>query len=262
MMHRRRILAALALGLIARAGSSALAAEKLTVFAAASLKNALDAVSAGWKADTGGDIVISYAASSALARQIEQGAPADVFFSADLDWMEYLAGKSLVPAGGAVQILSNEIVLIAPKDATATVAIENNFALKELLGGGKLAIADVKAVPAGKYGKAALETLGVWASVEDSLAQAENVRAALKLVAAGEAPLGIVYKTDAAAEPAVKVIAAFPASSHPPIIYPASVTSVSTNGDAAKFVTYLQSAKAEAIFTQQGFTVLAPPATN
>lgn len=234
------------------------AADNVVVFAAASLKNALDAINTSWQAEGNQPTTISYAASSALAKQIEGGAPADVFISADLDWMKYLSEKKLTKADSEVQLLGNRIVLIAPKDSTATTTIAPNFELAALLGDGKLAMADVKAVPAGKYGKAALEKLGVWSSVEGNVAQAENVRAALKLVAAGEAPLGIVYQTDATAEPDVKVIATFPENSHAPIIYPAGLLAESKNEDAAKFLDYLKSAKARALFEQQGFTVLVP----
>ncbi len=250
----RDIIGILCVGL---AVGPATAAEKLTVFAAASLKTALDDVSAAWHAETGGLATISYAGSSALAKQIEAGAPADVFISADLDWMNDLAAKNLISAGSEVQLLGNRIVLIAPADSAASTVIAPGFGLARLLGDGRLALADVKAVPAGKYAKAALETLGVWASVEGRVAQAENVRAALKLVAAGEAPLGIVYQTDANAEPKVKVIAAFPEETHPAIIYPAARISASQNPDAAAFLAYLQSKPAASIFKTHGFTVLA-----
>jgi len=161
----------------------ALAADKVNVFAAASLKNALDDVSAAWKASTGKETANTYAASSALAKQIEGGAPADVFISADLDWMKYLSDKKLIAEGSEVKLLGNTLVLVAPADSKASVTIAPGFDLKGVLNGGKLAVCDVKTVPAGKYGKAALEKLGVWAGVEGILAQAENVRAALKLVA-------------------------------------------------------------------------------
>jgi molybdate transport system substrate-binding protein len=232
------------------------AADNVVVFAAASLKNALDAINSSWKADGHEPATISYAASSALAKQIEGGAPADVFISADLDWMKYLSDKKLTKPDTEVQLLGNRIVLIARKDSSAATTIEPNFDLAKLLGDGKLAMADVKAVPAGKYGKAALEKLGVWSSVENNVAQAENVRAALKLVATGEAPLGIVYQTDAAADPEVKIIATFPQETHAPIIYPAAVLADSKNEDAAKFLDYLKSAKAKPLFEEQGFTVL------
>jgi molybdate transport system substrate-binding protein len=240
----------------------AAAEEKVTVFAAASLKNALDDVNAAWKAETGKEAAISYAASSALARQIEQGAPADIFVSADLDWMKYLSDKGLTREDSEVELLGNRIVLIAPSDSGAATAIAPGFDLAGLIGDSRLAIADVKAVPAGKYGKAALEELGGWSSVESKVAQAENVRAALKLVATGEAALGIVYATDAVAEPAVKVIGTFPEDSHPPIVYPAALTAESKNGDAAAFLRYMQSAKAKELFEAQGFTFLMPVASN
>lgn len=241
---------------------SAQAADNVVVFAAASLKNALDGVNAAWKAETGKEATISYAASSALAKQIEEGAPADIFISADLDWMKYLSDKKLTKPETEVKLLGNSIVLIAPKESTAATTIAQNFDLAGLLGDGKLAMGDVKAVPAGKYGKAALESLGVWPSVEGKVAQAENVRAALKFVATGEAALGIVYQTDATAEPAVKVIGTFPEGSHAPIVYPAGITAESKNADAAELLKYLQSGKAKELFEGQGFTVLAPAASN
>ena len=176
--------------------------------------------------------------------------------------MDYLRKLNLIKPGSQLSLLGNEIVLIAPADSTIQTVITRDFPLASLLAGGRLAIADVKAVPAGKYGKAALKSLGVWQSVENRVAQAENARAALKLVATGEAPLGIVYKTDAISEPLVKIIGTFPANSHPAIIYPVALTAYSENSDAAAFVKFLQSAKARAIFIEQGFTVLVPPATN
>ena len=238
------------------------AADNVVVFAAASLKNALDGINASWQEEGHQPATISYAASSALAKQIEGGAPADLFISADLDWMKYLSERNLTRSDTEVQLLGNRIVLIAAKDSTAETTIAPNFALADLLGDGRLAMADVKAVPAGKYGKAALEKLGVWSSVEDKVAQAENVRAALKLVATGEAPLGIVYQTDAVADPEVKIIATFPEDTHAPIIYPAALTASSANEDAAKFLDYLKSARARSLFEEQGFTVLVPAAAN
>jgi molybdate transport system substrate-binding protein len=268
MLSRRRfglnIVAALG-GLAAMlmvALPAAQAADKVVVFAAASLKNALDAVNAAWEAESGKAATISYAASSALAKQIEEGAPADLFISADLDWMKYLSDKKLTKPETEVKLLGNRIVLIAPADSKAETTIAAGFDLAGLIGDGKLAMGDVKAVPAGKYGKAALETLGVWASVEGKVAQSENVRAALKLVSTGEAALGIVYATDAKAEPGVKVIGTFPEDSHAPIVYPVGITAESTNPDAAALLTYLHSEKAKALFEEQGFTVLAPTASN
>ena len=185
------------------------------VFAAASLKNALDAINAQWQRDTGKKATISYAASSALAKQIEQGAPAQLFISADLDWMDYLAGKNLIKPETRSNLLGNRIVLIAQKDKARPVEIKTAFDLAKILGDGRLSMANVDSVPAGKYGKAALEKLGVWESVSGKIAQAENVRAALLLVSRGEAPVGIVYQTDAAADPNVAIIGTFPEDTHP-----------------------------------------------
>lgn len=235
------------------------AADGVTVFAAASLKNALDTVAEAWQAATSKVARISYAGTPALAKQIEQGAPADIFFSADLDWMDYLAQKNLIDTESQTRLLGNAIVLIAPKDSAATTRIATGFPLSELLAGGRLAMADVEAVPAGRYGKAALQRLQVWSSVENSIAQAENVRAALKLVATGEAPLGIVYGTDALAEPSVKVIATFPPESHPPIIFSVARIAASENPDAAAFLAFLKSPAATEIFRAHGFTVPAGP---
>ncbi len=164
--------------------------------------------------------VTSYAASSALAKQIESGAPADIFISADLDWMDYVAKKDLVNEGTRANLLGNRIVLVTAKDKVKQVDIKQGFDLSGLLGDGRLAMGEVKSVPAGKYGKAALEKLGVWTSVESKVAGAESVRAALALVSRGEAPYGIVYQTDAAADEGVAIVGTFPADSHPPIIYP------------------------------------------
>jgi len=244
--------------LASNTASSAFAEDRVTVFAAASLKNALDAVNAACEAAVGEKANVSYAASSALAKQIEEGAPADVFISADLDWMNYLAERKLVKPETELKLLGNQIVLVAPANSTASTKIEPKFDLSGLLGDGKLAMGDVKAVPAGKYGKAALESLGVWASVEGKVAQAENVRAALKLVAIGEAQFGIVYKTDASAEPGVRIIGTFPEDSHPPIIYPVAQTAGSRDDDTMAFLKCLQSEGARKLFEAQGFTYLAP----
>ena len=244
----------------AGAVSAAHAQEKVTVFAAASLKNALDSIGAAWKAESGKELTLSYAASSALAKQIEAGAPADLFLSADLQWMAYLREKTLIKANSEVQLLANRIVLVAPADASVEAEIAPGFDLAGLLQGGRLAMGNVDAVPAGRYGKAALESLGVWGTVSDKVAQAENVRAALALVATGEAPLGIVYETDAVAEKRVKVVGVFPDDSHAPIIYPAAETVDAKSADAAAFLGYLQTAQARTLFEAQGFTVLAATA--
>lgn len=265
MLTRRGFAAGAALALAAIMGfgqPAAHAEDKVTVFAAASLKNALDSVNAAWKAETGKEATISYESSGTLAKQIEAAAPADLFISADLKWMKYLSDKKLTKPDTEVKLLGNRIVLVAPADSKAEVKIAPNFDLAALLGEGRLAMGDVKSVPAGTYGKAALESLGVWASVENRIAQAENVRAALKLVATGEAALGIVYATDAHAEKGVKVIGTFPEDSHPPIVYPAAITAESKNADADAFLKYIQSAKARELFEAQGFTFLAPAASN
>jgi molybdate transport system substrate-binding protein len=227
----------------------------LIVFAAASLKNALDDINAQWRKETGKSARISYAASSALAKQIENGAPAQVFISADIPWMGYVETKGLIKAGTRINVLGNRIVLIAPRDKAKAVAIEPGFDLAKLLGGGRLAVANVQAVPAGRYAKAALDTLGVLASVKDRLAQAENVRAALLLVSRGEAPAGIVYQTDAASDKGVAIIGTFPESTHPPIIYPAALLAGAT-ADAEAFLAYVRSAKARPLFEAQGFIIL------
>jgi molybdate transport system substrate-binding protein len=254
--------AAVAVLIASLAVSPVKAADSVVVFAAASLRNALDDVNAAWKDDTGKQITISYAASPALARQIAAAAPADVFISADLQWMRYLAEKNLIRPQSEIHLLGNRLVLIAPNETDVEVAIAPGFPLDKLLGEGRLAMGDVKAVPAGRYGKAALETLGVWATVEDKVAQTENVRAALKLVATGEAALGIVYRTDANAEPAVKVLGTFPDSTHEPIIYPAALIASSANPDAEEFLRYLQSARAKVLFEKQGFTFLVAALSN
>jgi molybdate transport system substrate-binding protein len=260
-MKRRGVLGlALASAVMPMAAVRAQAAD-LVIFAAASLKNALDEIAAAWAKETGKAAPrISYAASSALAKQMEQGAPADLFLSADLDWMDYVEKKDLIQKDTRFNLLGNKIVLIAPKDSKVTIEVKQGFDLAKALnsdkGGGKLAMANVDAVPAGKYGKAALEKLGAWNGVKDQVAQADNVRAALLLVSRGEAPLGIVYSTDAAAEPNVKIVGTFPADSHPPIIYPAAVIKDAKSADAKPFLDYLKSAKARPSFEKQGFAVL------
>ena len=230
----------------------AAAQEKVTVFAAASMKNALDNANKAYDRD----VIVSYAASSALAKQIEGGAPADIFISADPDWMKYLSDKNLVKQDSTSNWLGNRIVLVAPKDAAKPVDITSGFDLAGLLKGGKLAMGAPDSVPAGKYGKAALERLGVWSSIEKSVAGAESVRAALALVSRGEAPYGIVYQTDAAADPGVTVVGTFPADSHPLIIYPIAILSGSQSADAAAYLDYLKSAKAAPFLKKEGFTVL------
>jgi molybdate transport system substrate-binding protein len=236
--------------------ASAARAEDVVVFAAASLKNALDEIAGSWNAESGKAAVISYAASSALAKQIEEGAPADMFISADPAWMDDVAGKNLVRAETRSNLLGNRIVLVAPADSDVALEIAPGMDLAGALDGGKLAMADPAAVPAGKYGQAALESLGVWESVSGSVAAAENVRVALALVSLGEVPLGIVYQTDAAPDPDVKIVGTFPEESHPPIIYPVALVASSENPDAAALLEYLRSDTARAAFEKQGFAVL------
>ena len=230
-------------------------ASSVLVFAAASLKGALDEVGALVQQRTGVAMKASYAATSLLAKQIEEGAPADIFFSADEQWMDYAAGRKLIAAASRVDVVGNRLVLIAPKDRVPALAIAPGFALAPALGGGRLAVADPVNVPAGRYGKAALTTLGVWESVANRLAPADNVRAALAFVARGEAPLGIVYASDVVAEPAVTVVGTFPAGSHPPIVYPAALTA-RAKPDAKKVLDVIASPEARPIFVKHGF--LAP----
>ena len=230
--------------------------QKLIVFAAASLKDALDEVNAVYQREKGQETATSYAASSTLAKQIEAAAPADIFISADLDWMDYLAKRNLIKPETRTNLLGNRLVLIAPVASAGRLDIAPNFPLARALGKGRLAIADPSGVPAGRYAKAALESLGVWSSVANKLAPAENVRATLALVSRGEAPVGIVYQTDAVADKGVKIVGTFPDNTHPPIIYPIAVVAASTNRGAPGYVAFLKSPTARPIFEKQGFTVL------
>jgi molybdate transport system substrate-binding protein len=245
--------AILALGLALCAVPFEARAERVTVFAAASLKTALDQVAAGFMAETGHEVRISYAGSGALARQIMAGAPADLFISAAPEWMDQVDGTGLVQEGTRRDFLGNRLVLVSA--AAGTAEIGPAFDLKARLGGGKLAMALVEAVPAGQYGKAALEALGLWESVAPQVAQADNVRAALALVALGEAPLGVVYATDAVAEPRVHVVGVFPEESHPPITYPVALLEGGTDPADRAFYEALQGDVARAVFSAQGFVV-------
>jgi molybdate transport system substrate-binding protein len=236
--------------------------KSLTVFAAASMKNALDDVNAAYTKATGIKVVSSYAASSALAKQIEGGAPADVFVSADLKWMDYVQDKKAIKPDTRVNLLGNKLVLIAPKDSRiGNVTIGQGFDLAKLAGDGRIATGDVKAVPVGLYAKAALEKLGAWAAAEPKFAMADNVRAALLLVARGEAALGIVYETDAKVEPGVMIIGAFPEGSHPPVTYPVAATATA-KPDVADYLAFLRSPATKQIFEKYGFTVLAAKPTT
>lgn len=232
------------------------------VFAAASLKNALDAAAADFTEQADAPVRISYAASPTLAKQIEAGAPADIFISADLAWMDYLAERGLIRADSRRNLLGNTLVLIAPAEAPVDLAIAPGFPLAAAVGDGRLAMANTQAVPAGKYGRAALEALGVWPSVEGRLAEADNVRGALALVSRGEAPLGIVYATDAAADPGVVVVGAFPPETHPPIVYPIALTAASSHPAAARFLSFLAGDVGRSHFEKEGFSILPGDATN
>ncbi|CAO4184173.1 molybdate ABC transporter substrate-binding protein [Methylorubrum aminovorans] len=258
---RRAGMAGLLLALVAWSSPGSMAAhaadEPIVVFAAASLKNALDEASAAWANETGGRSRISYAGSNALAKQIEAGAPADLFISADLAWMDYAEKNGTIRADSRVNLLRNSIVLVAAKGSGQRVTLEPGIDLTAALAGGRLAMGNVDAVPAGKYGKAALEKLGAWDRMKGQVAQAENVRAALLLVSRGEAPLGIVYATDAASDPGVEVVATFPADSHPPIVYPAALTRDAAGATrAASFLSFLRGPAARPIFERQGFVVV------
>lgn len=227
----------------------------LTVFAAASLKEALDDAAAAYRKQTGVPVRVSYAASSALARQIEQGAPADVFFSADLEWMDYLQQRNRLDVATRRSLLGNRLVLIAPRASKAQVDLRRPATLLAALGDGRLAVGQTRTVPAGKYAKASLESLSLWNGVRPRLAESESVRAALMLVARGETPLGIVYASDAKAEPDVRVVATFPEDSHPPIVYPVAALRGARAAQAARFVQWLASPAADALFTKRGFAV-------
>ena len=259
-MHRLARFVAAAAVLCGLVLSPAMAQDKsLVVFAAASMKNALDDVDAAFTAKSGVKVAASYAASSTLAKQIEQGAPADIFLSADTDWMDYATARKTINEPTRVNLLGNSIVLIAPKDSKIdNVTIGPGFDLAKLAGDGKIATGDVKAVPVGKYAKAALEKLGAWQAAEPKFAMADSVRAALTLVARGEAALGIVYSTDAKVEPGVKIVGTFPADSHPAIIYPVAATATAKT-EAGDYLAFLRSAAAKAILDKYGFTYLIRP---
>jgi molybdate transport system substrate-binding protein len=254
LTHLLAILIAVTLGAPAVAQESS-----ITVFAAASLKNALDEINAAYTAKTGVKVIPSYAASSALARQIERGAPADVFASADLEWMDYAIRKKTINEATRVNLLGNKLVLIAPKDSdVGKVPISHGFDLARLAGDSRIATGDVQSVPAGKYAKAALETLGVWNAVASKLAFAENVRSALTLVARNEAALGIVYETDAKVEPGVNIVGTFPDHAHPAIVYPFAITTTA-KVQADDYLAFLRSQAGKAAFEKYGFTFLTRP---
>ncbi|SFM68062.1 molybdate transport system substrate-binding protein [Shimia aestuarii] len=254
MVRRRGLIGLVAVLTLFLGGlASAAMAGEVTVFAAASLKNALDEIAETFEAETGHRVVVSLAGSSALARQIAYGAPADVYLSANTMWMDYLENKGLVLSESRVDLLENQLVLIAPKGAVPVARPVIGEDVRLLLGDGRLAMALVDGVPAGQYGKAALSALGVWDDVAPQVAQADNVRAALALVALGEAPLGIVYETDARASDDVVIVGAFPADLVPEIIYPAAVVAGRGRGLGVDFLQYMQGDTARAAFERQGF---------
>ena len=248
---RLPLAAAVALGLAAPA-----AADEVVVFAAASLKTALDEVAAGWMAETGHRVTVSYAGSNQLAAQIIEGAPADIFISAAVNWMDEVEKAGLVVDGTRADLLGNTLVLIAHGRDAAPVGIAPGLDLAGMLGEGKLAMALVDAVPAGQYGKAALESLGLWDAVAPAVAQADNVRAALALVSTGEAPYGIVYASDAAADDNVTIVGTFPADSHPAIRYPAALLVGAADEADHAFFEALSSDAADRAFAGQGFAIL------
>ncbi len=261
-MLGRMLAMVLAAGLLGAASDAPAKERALVVFAAASLKNALDAAAADFEQASGAAVTISYAGSPTLAKQIEAGAPADIFISADLSWMDYLAERELIKADTRRNLVGNTLVLVAPAPAPVKLAIGPNFPIGAALAGGRLAMANTQAVPAGRYGKAALQALGVWPEVEGRLAEADNVRGALALVSRGETPLGIVYATDAEADPGVAVVDAFPAETHPTIVYPIAVTASSGHAAGSRLVSFLTGDAGRSRFEEEGFSILSGDASN
>ncbi len=256
MRHRRFHTAAViaAVALAASGATETAAAAELLVFAAASLKNALDEAARLYAGGSGDTVRISYAASPTLAKQIDSGAPAAMFISADLDWMDYLQQRNLIRPETRRNLVGNRLVIAAPADDTDTIEIKPGFNLAATLKGGRLAMADPESVPAGKYGKAALQQLGVWNTVSGTVARSENVRAALLLVSRHEAPLGIVYASDVAADPGTRVAGTFPEGTHPPIVYPIALIAATREPSAASLLAFLASPQAMSIFVKHGFT--------
>lgn len=257
MNRRNLLLSFIAAAAITVGAAIPATAADLVVFAAASMKGSLDKVAAAFVAGGGSKVAISYASSSQLAKQIEADAPADVFISADTKWMDYLVEKGAVKKEASVNFLGNKLVLVAAKDSTLTLKIEKDFTLAATLGDSRIAMGEPKSVPAGKYGQEALKFYGVWKDVEPKVAGADNVRAALKLVSSGEAPLGIVYETDARADKQVKIVDVFGEESHSPIVYPVAPVDASQNADKDAFVKFLLGPEATTIFRDAGFTTLA-----
>jgi molybdate transport system substrate-binding protein len=252
-----RFLSALALLCLSVPVSAAAAAEsrqaEILVFAAASLTDALQDIGAAYEKTAAVRVRMSFDASSNLAHQIEAGAPADLFFSADTEWMDYLEGRHLIQPATRSNALGNQLVLIAPAGSRVRLSIAPHFPLATALGQGRLAVADPDSVPAGRYARSALSALGVWGQVVDRLARAENVRAAMRYVARGEAPLGIVYSSDALVDKSVRLVDTFPANTHEPIVYPVALTT-SAKGGAAAFLAYLLGPQGRDVFVKYGFT--------
>ncbi len=227
--------------------------SKILVFAAASLSNVLEEIGYLYESQTGNEIVFSFAGSMTLARQIEASSGVDIFVSADMDSMDYLGERGLILSASRQNLLQNELVLVAPADSPLQLTIAPGFTLAHALGGGRLALANSVSVPAGRYARSALDSLGVWESVSNALAEGEDVRTALALVARAEAPLGIVYATDAMVESRVRIVARFPSNTHSPILYPAALTA-EAQPDAGAFLDYLRGSEARPFFESAGFT--------
>ncbi|MDE1174111.1 MAG: molybdate ABC transporter substrate-binding protein [Parvibaculaceae bacterium] len=255
-MLRSYIRFAFALLLLGTLAHPALAGESVTIFAAASLKNAVDEAGVAFTKETGIEIRATYAASSVLAKQIESGAPADVFASADTKWMDYLAKKDLIQPATRIDLLGNTLVVVARKDAPFQTLPLTAEALLGAIGDSRWATGDVASVPVGIYARAAFTKLGLWPQMEPKLASAENVRSALAFVSRGEAPIGVVYGSDVSADPDVRIVATFPEDSHPPIIYPFALTREAKGDASSKFLAFLASKEGEACFKKQGFTIL------
>jgi len=261
MIRMRKILVAALIGWIAFVATQA-SADDLIIFAAASTKNAAEDIAKLYAADGKGAVTYSFASSSDLAKQIENGAPAAIFISADTKWMDYLAERNLIVTDSRHDLLGNKLVLIAPSDSILAVDLAANAPLADTLGDGKLAMGEPDSVPAGRYGKAALEALGIWAQVEPKVVRTKDVRAALALVERGEAAAGIVYATDAAISKKVKVVAEFPAESHPKIVYPIALIAGKDDAAARAFYDFLNGPQARTVFLEYGFTVTGTSAAT
>ena len=257
----RRIALALIAGLLLTAAAP-VQAKDLLVFAAASLKNAAEDIGKAYEATGAGKVTYSFAASSDLAKQIENGAPAVIFISADTKWMDYLADRKLIVTDSRRDLLGNRLVLIAPSDSTMSVKLAEGAPLAQSLGGGKLAMADPDSVPAGRYGKASLDKLKLWSSVESSVVRAKDVRATLAFVERGEAAAGVVYATDAMVSKKVRIVDEFPEASHPKIVYPIALIAGKDDASAHAFYDYLNGPKARGVFLDYGFSIIGASATT